>query len=131
RSADGGRFWPSWVALSTEAPAAEEAMTEHEDSAELERVEQRLHESEELYRHVVELSSLIPWTADRAGRVIAVGERWREWTGTDTCEAMGSHWLEYAHPDDAPGLFAAWMRTVETGSRFESEWRVGAGASRH
>jgi len=95
-----------------------------ERTAELERAQQQLRESEELYRHVVELSSLIPWTADGQGRILAVGKRWREWTGAAPHQAVGTGWQDFVHPEDADGLLQAWTQAVWTGRRFEREWRV-------
>lgn len=95
-----------------------------ERTAELERAQQQLRESEELYRHVVELSSLIPWTADGQGRILAVGKRWRDWTGAAPHQATGTGWQDFVHPEDADGLLQAWTQAVWTGQRFEREWRV-------
>jgi two-component system sensor kinase FixL len=95
-----------------------------EQAAELERAQEQLRESEELYRHVVELSSLLPWTADAEGRVTAVGKRWREWTGTPPQRALGMNWLEFVHPDDAEALLHAWTQALWTGRGFRREWRM-------
>jgi len=95
-----------------------------ERTADLERAQEQLRESEELYRHIVELSNLMPWTADRNGRVIEVNDRWREWTGATPDRAIGTHWIDFVHPDDIEALMQAWMQAVWTGQRFEHEWRV-------
>jgi PAS domain S-box-containing protein len=91
---------------------------------ELEHAQEQLRESEELYRHVVELSSLMPWTADRDGHVTAVGKRWREWTGAAPKHALGTNWLDFVHPEDVEPLLQAWAQAVWTGRRFEREWRM-------
>jgi PAS domain S-box-containing protein len=93
-------------------------------TTELERAQERLRESEELYRHVIELSSLMPWTADRNGHIIEVSGRWREWTGAAPDSAIGEHWVDFVHPDDVEPLLQAWTQAVWTGRRFEREWRV-------
>jgi PAS domain S-box-containing protein len=95
-----------------------------ERDAELEQAQEQLRESEELYRHVIELSSLVPWTADREGRVTAVGKRWREWTGASLQRALGTDWLDFVHPEDLEPLLQAWTHAVWTGRRFEREWRM-------
>jgi two-component system sensor kinase FixL len=95
-----------------------------ERTAELERAQEQLRQSEELYRHVVELSNLMPWTADRNGSVIAVNARWREWTGTEPGEALDANWENFVHPDDVEGLREAWAKAVWNGERFEYDWRM-------
>ncbi|MBA2918278.1 MULTISPECIES: sensor histidine kinase [Sphingomonas] len=95
-----------------------------ERTAELEQAQAQLRESEELYRHVVELSSLIPWTADGRGQLLAVGERFRDWTGAAPREALGNGWLDFVHPQEVERLHEAWMQAVWSGRRFEREWRM-------
>jgi two-component system sensor kinase FixL len=92
--------------------------------AELERAQEQLRDSAELYRRILELSNLMPWMADRNGRVIEVTERWREWTGAAPDRALGTHWVEFVHPEDIEGLMQAWMQAVWTGRQFAREWRV-------
>ena len=93
-------------------------------AAALEEAQERLRQSEELYRHVVELSSLIPWTADREGRILAVGWRWTDWTGVSVREALDAGWGRFCHPDDIDRVLKAWQATVASGRRYDEEWRV-------
>lgn len=91
---------------------------------ELERAQERLRQSEELYRCVIELSNLTPWAADANGRIIEINKRWRDWTGAPPEGALGTAWLDFVHPDDRERLLQAWTHAVWTGRRFEHEWRV-------
>jgi two-component system, LuxR family, sensor kinase FixL len=84
----------------------------------------RLRESEELYRHVVELSSLIPWTTDAQGNVTAVGDRWIDWTGGPRAAALGWGWLDYVHPDDVQPTRASWVDALRTGEPLTLEYRL-------
>ena len=73
------------------------------DITELRRSEAVLRESEEHYRHSVELNPQIPWTADPQGNIISASSRWHELTGMPLEEGLGRGWI--AVP--APGRSAA------------------------
>lgn len=91
---------------------------------ELEQTQEKLRRSEELYRYVVELSSLLPWTADAEGRILSAGGRWTSWTGTERAAALGEAWQDFIHPDDVERVTSAWRDAVDNRDRFELEWRV-------
>lgn len=90
---------------------------------ELEQTQERLRRSEELYRYVVELSNLMPWTADRNGHILAAGDRWTTWTGSTKGAALEG-WQHFAHPDDVGRITREWNNAVRTLERFETEWRM-------
>jgi two-component system, LuxR family, sensor kinase FixL len=95
---------------------------------ELERAQQRLRASEELYRHVVELSSLIPWTSDDDGNILTVGERWTDWTGAPVAAALGTGWIAYLHPDDHGHVLPAWAEALRNGTPLQLEYRLRTAA---
>ena len=83
--------------------------------------EERLRESEDHYRHTVELNPQVTWTALPDGQLNRVARRWEDWTGTT---GLGESWAEGLHPDDAKESFAVWARSVETGEPYDIEHRV-------
>lgn len=93
-------------------------------SDKLTQAQERLHHSEELYRHVVELSGLIPWTADVDGQIVSVGERWTDWTGASIDAALANGWLGFLHPDDMGGAVSRWGDALRSGERLTVEYRV-------
>lgn len=86
--------------------------------------EERLSESEELYRHIVELGAQVPWTADANGLGQSVGDHWWEKTGAEPKEFLGHDWLRSVHPDDATHAMETWRRAVASGQRFDCEYRL-------
>jgi PAS domain S-box-containing protein len=82
---------------------------------------QSLRDSEDHYRHTVELNPQVTWTALPDGRLNRVARRWRDWTGTT---GLGSTWAEGLHPDDRERTFAVWGRSVATGEPYDIEHRV-------
>ena len=85
------------------------------------QAEQSLRESEDHYRHTVELDPQISWTALPDGALNRVSGRWRDWTGTS---GLGASWAEGLHPDDRAPTFAAWAHSVATGEPYDVEHRI-------
>lgn len=93
-------------------------------TAELLKTQEQLKRSEELYRQVIELSNLIPWTADVQGRVDSIGRQWEERTGVPVRQALGSAWLQCVHPEDLERVVRTWQQAVRSGNRLSIEWRL-------
>ena len=53
-----------------------------------------------------------------------VSERFHEYTGAATLSGQNLNWLDYVHPDDVDRSQANWMRSVEAGEHYESEYRM-------
>jgi PAS domain S-box-containing protein len=53
-----------------------------------------------------------------------ISDRFYEYTGAPTGSANGFGWLGYVHPDDKEHSVADWMRSVESGENYESEYRL-------
>jgi diguanylate cyclase (GGDEF)-like protein/PAS domain S-box-containing protein len=86
--------------------------------------EAELRESEEHYRHTVELNPQISWTATADGRVDAVSSRWRDVTGCDPYDAIGTSWLDALHPEDVGPTEAAWAYSTEQLRSLDLEYRL-------
>jgi PAS domain S-box-containing protein len=85
------------------------------------RAEQSLMESEDHYRHTVELNPQVTWTAQPDGQLNRVANRWSVWTGTS---GLGGSWIEAIHPDDRRHSLDAWSLSVATGEPYDIEHRV-------
>jgi PAS domain S-box-containing protein len=85
------------------------------------QAEQSLRESEDHYRHTVELNPQVTWTALPDGQLNRVSNRWHAWTGTT---GLGDSWAQGLHPADREATFAAWGRSVATGEPYDIEHRV-------
>jgi PAS domain S-box-containing protein len=85
------------------------------------QAEQYLRESEDHYRHTVELNPQVAWTALPDGQLNRVSKRWHDWTGTT---GLGETWAGGLHPDDRERTFAVWGNCVATGEVYDIEHRV-------
>ena len=59
-----------------------------------------------------------------------ISTRFYEYTGAPAGSATGFGWLDYVHPDDKQQTLSQWMRCVQSGEPYESEYRIrGAGSN--
>lgn len=89
--------------------------------------EEALRESEDHYRHSVELNPQVPWTSDPEGMIVDVGPRWEAATGLTPGQARGRGWLKALHPDDVAPTITQWTDALHAGRPIDIEFRVGRG----
>lgn len=53
-----------------------------------------------------------------------ISGRFYEYTGAPAGSGVGLGWMEYLHPDDREASVQHWMRCVESGETYESEYRI-------
>jgi PAS domain S-box-containing protein len=53
-----------------------------------------------------------------------ISSRFYEYTGAPAGTAVGFGWLEYMHADDREPSMAHWLRCVQSGENYESEYRL-------
>jgi diguanylate cyclase (GGDEF)-like protein/PAS domain S-box-containing protein len=100
------------------------AISVAQDISERRLAEQALRESEENYRHSVELSPQIPWTARPDGSIEEVGPLWYALTGHGVLQPLEGGWVEALHPEDVPLMLATWQRAIALGEPADIEYRV-------
>lgn len=86
--------------------------------------EQRVAESEARFRTLVESSAAIIWTTTPDGRLLGSQKSWARFTGQTPTEYQSTGWLEAVHPDDRPAVLQAWRAAVDSGSTFDTEYRL-------
>jgi PAS domain S-box-containing protein len=85
------------------------------------QAETSLRESEDHYRHAVELNPQVAWTSLPNGVLNRVASRWEEWTGTN---GLAGGWREGMHPDDHERTLSEWARCLATGEPYDVEHRI-------
>src|SRR5271170_2564928 len=88
------------------------------------KAEEALAESEDHYRHAVELNPQIPWTAEPDGMVLDTSLRWEALTGLSKEESLGTGWVRALHPDDLRPTLKAWEASLRTGNPFDVRYRI-------
>ncbi|WP_347883531.1 ATP-binding protein [Pseudomonas aestiva] len=88
-----------------------------------------LRESEDHYRHLVELNPQYTWTCDPSGRRMVFSPRWQQLTGQPVLEAE-SFWA-LLHPDDRRTTRQAWDAARSAGQAYDREHRVRVADGSH
>jgi PAS domain S-box-containing protein len=88
------------------------------------QAEQALSESEDHYRHTVELNPQVPWTAAPDGMILDASQRWESLTGLTIQESLGTGWIRALHPDDVAPTSRIWAEARRTGNPLDVLYRV-------
>ena len=105
----------------SEAAMARDVAERTWSAVERAQAEQSLRESEDHYRHTVELNPQVTWTALPDGQLNRVAGRWQDWTGLS---GLGDSWSEAIHTEDRDYSFEAWASSVASGEPYDVEHRV-------
>jgi PAS domain S-box-containing protein len=105
----------------SEAAMARDVAERTWSAVERAQAEQSLRDSEDHYRHTVELNPQVTWTALADGRLNRVAGRWQGWTGVT---GLGDSWSRGIHPEDRRRIGEAWSESVASGEPFDAEHRV-------
>ncbi len=106
------------LAATLETRVIERTQALSDALAERAETQNRLRDSEALYRYTVELTEQTPWTADNHGQMIGIGPGWASPEGTT------SDWLRLVHVDDFATMSAAWTLAVKQLTPFQCDFRL-------
>ena len=91
--------------------------------------EAALRESEDHFRHTVELNPQVPWTCDPDGNITSYSNRWLELTGQGPGEPLGSGWVKALHPDDVPWTLTTFTAALTAGEPVDVDYRIHIAAT--
>src|SRR5882724_6857167 len=81
-------------------------------------------EAARLYRLIAETIPHIVWTARADGWVDFFNHRLYEYSGADPRDLEGWGWKAGLHPEDREACIAIWTRALQSGERYEAEYRL-------
>lgn len=100
------------------------------DFHDLKEAQLALSESEHRFRTLAEALPQLIWTARPDGNLEYFNQRWYEFTGLTVEQSQGEGWSRLLYPDDRERTLTAWHQAVNTGKRYETEYRL-YGANGH
>src|SRR5262249_3846774 len=81
------------------------------------------NEAASLYRLIADSIPHMVWVARADGGLDFFNRRCHEYSGLDHAELAGWGWKCVIHPDDWDRCLAAWTRALQTGERYDIEYR--------
>jgi len=90
----------------------------------LERVNADLAQRNQELDAIVQTAPDIIFSRQPDGGREYISSRFYEYTGAPPNSAIGFGWLDYVHPEDREQSTAHWMRCVQSGQAYESEYRL-------
>ncbi|GHA54973.1 PAS domain-containing protein [Pontibacter akesuensis] len=93
-----------------------------DDVTERELAKRAQEASEDKFRFMTDMVAQLIHTADGAGQVNFVNQRWLNYTGLAFEELLGNAWKKVIHPDDLEGM----MRQVNVALQNNGEYQVEA-----
>ncbi|WP_158749072.1 EAL domain-containing protein [Acidobacterium sp. S8] len=88
------------------------------------RTEAALRESEDHYRHMVELNPQIPWVLDDNGMATMISPRWQQITGMNEEASRGRGFIRALHQADQKRVAETIEHSLRTGDPIDVECRV-------
>lgn len=94
------------------------------DIQDFKQVEIALRHSEERYRYLAESIPQLVWTANAAGVITDVNQRWLDYTGLTLAQIQLEGWEFLIYPDDLPTLSQHWTAAQHNGTFYKAEGRM-------
>ncbi len=89
---------------------------------ELKKAEEKLTESEELFRALAENIPQLCWMSNADGWVFWYNQRWYDYTGTTLKQMDGWGWQSVLDPKILPTVLEAWNESITNGKPFDMEF---------
>lgn len=116
-------LFAGYVRDITERKANDAAL--HAATEQAEAAAHAVAQSAERFRLLSEAVSLQVWTARPDGDLDFANKNCVDYFGVAAeSDVLGQAWATFVHPDDLPNAQAAWQHALETGARYEVEFRL-------
>jgi PAS domain S-box-containing protein len=95
-----------------------------QDIDERKAIETQLRQSLASWHSLAESMPMTVWTANQDGVVDYASQLLRDYSGMPSADLLPDGWLAIIHPDDRAASRAAWVRSVQQLTPYETQFRV-------
>ncbi|WP_190703661.1 PAS domain S-box protein [Nostoc sp. FACHB-152] len=88
------------------------------------QAEAALQQSELMFRTLADTMAQMFWITQPDGYHEYFNQRWYDYTGTTLEQTQGEGWVNILHPDDVPSTINCWLDCLQTGKKYEIEYRL-------
>ncbi|WP_448206619.1 PAS domain S-box protein [Azospirillum sp. sgz302134] len=99
------------------------AVTVIADTTDRKATKRELDESRDLLRTTTDALPALLFVTDADGKNIYTNQSFQDYTGLSPEALLGDGWLRIMHPDDRKRAAGNWAMAVESGTRYEAEYR--------
>lgn len=92
--------------------------------SQLAAAKQALSQSEAQYKVLTDAMPQMVWSTLPDGHHDYFNAQWYEFTGVPAGSTNGEGWAKLFHPEDQPRAWERWRHSLETGDRYEVEYRL-------
>ena len=104
------------------------------DITDRKQAEEKLRESEERFRSLLQAITSVVWTANAEGRFVTPQPSWSEYTGQTWDEYRDFGWTKAIHTDDRARIQSQWEAACKAKTLFHAEgrfWHAASSAYHH
>ncbi|MBD2594574.1 PAS domain S-box protein [Nostoc spongiaeforme FACHB-130] len=94
------------------------------DLSKRKQTEAALQQSELMFRTLADTMAQMFWITRPDGYHEYFNQRWYDYTGTTLEQTQGEGWLNILHPDDVQFTIDCWLDCLQTGKKYEIEYRM-------
>jgi PAS domain S-box-containing protein len=94
------------------------------DLSKRKQAEAALQQSELMFSTLADTMAQMFWITQPDGYHEYFNQRWYDYTGTKLEQTQGEGWLNILHPDDVPSTINCWLDCLQTGKKYEVEYRL-------
>ncbi len=95
-----------------------------QEITERKQAEQAIRERETRFRQMANSLPIVVWTAAADGTLTYISDQWEADYGNNIRDSLEKGWSSFIHPEDMATAVAEWETAIETGARYETEFRV-------
>ena len=90
-------------------------------------VDKKTEELQQAIKEMEFLANAVPavvWTSHPDGMLDYINDRWYERSDVSITESLGHGWVKMMHPNDVKGVTQRWKLSVDTGTPYQTEFRM-------